>query len=106
MIFRKYVDCVTTIGAIQFLLVFCPFRAAPVAYGGSQARGLIRALLLAYARATATRDLSRVCDLHHSSRQCRILNPLSEAGDRTRNLSVPSWSRFRCAMTGTPASQF
>ena len=25
-------------------LVFCPFRAAPAAYGGSQARGRIRAL--------------------------------------------------------------
>ena len=37
--------------------------------------------LLAYAIATATRDLSRVCDLHYSSRQCWILNPLSEARD-------------------------
>ena len=35
-------------------------------------------------------DPSRVCDLHHSSRQCRILHPLSEARDRTRNLVVPS----------------
>uniref|UniRef100_A0A8D1JLB7 IFT52 GIFT domain-containing protein n=1 Tax=Sus scrofa TaxID=9823 RepID=A0A8D1JLB7_PIG len=33
---------------------------------------------LAYARATATRDPSRVCNLHHSSRQRRILNPLSK----------------------------
>ena len=33
----------------------------------------------AYARATATPDPSRVCDLHPSSRQRRILNPLSEA---------------------------
>uniref|UniRef100_A0A8D1NGF4 Shroom family member 2 n=1 Tax=Sus scrofa TaxID=9823 RepID=A0A8D1NGF4_PIG len=28
--------------------------------------------------ATATRDLSRVCNLHHSSRQHRIVNPLSK----------------------------
>ena len=42
--------------------------------------------LLAYSTATAMRDLSLVCDLHHSSRQCWILNPLSEARDRTRNL--------------------
>ena len=27
-----------------FSFVFCPFRAEPVAYGGSQARGLIRAV--------------------------------------------------------------
>ena len=33
----------------------------------------------AYPRATATRDPSRVCDLPYSSRQCRILNPLSKA---------------------------
>ena len=31
--------------------------------------------LPAYATATATPDLSRVCDQHHSSQQRRILNP-------------------------------
>ena len=61
-------------------------------------------LLPAYARATATPDLSLVCDLHHSSWQYRILNWLSEARDRTRNLMVPSWIRFCCATTGTPRS--
>ena len=35
-------------------------------------------------------DPSRVCDLHHSSQQHQILNPLSEARDQTRNLIVPS----------------
>ena len=33
--------------------------------------------LPAYTKATAMPDLSRVCDLHHSSRQHWILNPLS-----------------------------
>ena len=37
--------------------------------------------LLAYTTATATWDLSLVCDLHHSSQQHWILNPLSEARD-------------------------
>ena len=37
--------------------------------------------LPAYTTTTATWDLNRVCDLHHSSRQRRILNPLSEARD-------------------------
>ena len=34
-----------------------------------------------YTTATATRDPRRVCDLHHSSRQCWILNPVSDARD-------------------------
>ena len=44
----------------------------------------------AYTTATATCDLSGVCDRHHSSRQCRILNPLSKARDRTCILVDPS----------------
>ena len=39
--------------------------------------------LLANATATATADPSHICDLHHSPQQCWILNPLSEARDRT-----------------------
>ena len=35
--------------------------------------------LLAYAITTAMWDLSHVCNLHHSSQQCQILNPLSDA---------------------------
>ena len=34
---------------------------------------------MAYTTATAARDLSLICDLHHGSGQCQILNPLSEA---------------------------
>ena len=37
--------------------------------------------LLAYATATSKQDLSHICNLHHSSQQCLILNPLSEVGD-------------------------
>ena len=53
--------------------------------------------LPAYATATATPDLSRICDPHHSSRQHQILNPLCEARDRTHNLMVPSQIHFLCA---------
>ena len=35
--------------------------------------------LLAYTTATAMPDPCLMCDLHHSSQQCWILNPLSEA---------------------------
>ena len=51
--------------------------------------------LPAYTTATATQDLSLVFDLHHSSRQCRILNPLSEATDRTHNLMDTSRVCYR-----------
>ena len=40
--------------------------------------------LPAQVTATATLDLSHICDLHHSSWQRQILNPLSEARDQTR----------------------
>ena len=44
--------------------------------------------LLAYAIATATRRLSGIYDLHHSSEQCQILNPLSEFRDQTWVLMI------------------
>ena len=59
--------------------------------------------LLAYATATAMPDPSLVWDLHHSSWQRQILDLLSEARDRTRNLVVPSQICFHCAMIGTPS---
>ena len=55
--------------------------------------------LPAYTIATAMPDPSCICDLHHSSRQCWTLNPLSEARDQTR--MVPSRIRFHCTI-GTP----
>ena len=39
--------------------------------------------LLAYTTATATSDLSSICDLYYNLRQYWILNPLSEARDQT-----------------------
>ena len=72
----------------SFIFLFLSFfRAAPTAYGGSQARGLIRASAAGLRTATATPDPSHLCDLHHSSWQLGILNPLSEARNWTRNSS-------------------
>ena len=48
--------------------------------------------LLAYATAIAMPDLSHVYDLHHSSWQHQILNPLSKAKDSTRG-----WWRWPAA---------
>ena len=46
--------------------------------------------LLDYAKATAIRELSHVCDLHHSSQQRQVLSPRSEARDGTLILRDPS----------------
>ena len=43
---------------------------------------------LTYVTATETQDPSCFCDLHHSSRQCWVLNPLSKARDRTHMSSI------------------
>ena len=48
----------------------------------------------AYTTATATQDPSRICNPHHVPQQCRILNALSEARDRTRVLMDASRVRF------------
>ena len=44
--------------------------------------------LLTYTTATATCDLNHVCDLPHTSLQCQILNPISEARNQTHNRMV------------------
>ena len=45
--------------------------------------GKLEFQLPAYITATATQDLGCICDLHHSSQQCRIPNLLSEARDHS-----------------------
>ena len=57
---------------------------------------------LAYTTATATQDPSCIWDLHWSSWQCWILNPLSKARDWSCNLMVTSQICFHCTTMGTP----
>ena len=86
-----------------FLFVcFCLFRAAPAAYGVPRLGVQSELQLLAYTTAAAMWNLSRICDLLHSSWQCQILNPLSKARDPTSKLMVPSWIHFCCTTIGTP----
>ena len=59
--------------------------------------------LPAYTTATAMQDLSHLFDLHQSSWQRWILNPMSKARDQTRNPMFPGQIHFYCAMTGTPS---
>ena len=54
------------------------------------------------AYATARRDLSHVFDLHHSSRQCWIPSPQSEAKDRTCLFTDAGQICFHCSIRGTP----
>ena len=60
----------------------------------------------AYAAATGKQDTSHVCNLHHSSRQYQILNPMSKARDGTCILMDPSQVRFLRATTGTSRCVF
>ena len=62
--------------------------------------------LLPYTTATATQNLSHVCDLYHSSWQCWIPNPLSKARDLTHIFTDISWICFLCAIKGTPKFNF
>ena len=79
---------------LHFFLVFCLFRATHVAYGGSQARGLNGSYSRQPSRATARGDLSHIRDLHHSSWQCWIFNPLIDTSllSTIVFLSPTSWS--------------
>ena len=60
--------------------------------------------LPAYASATATPDLSLFCDLHCSSWQCGILNPLNGARYQTCILMDISRVHYCWATPGTPWS--
>ena len=79
-----------------FFLFCCHFFfwAAPVAYGGSRAVGPIRAAAVGLHQSHSNaRSEPRLRPTHHSSWQRQILNPLSKARDRTRNLMVPNQTR-------------
>ena len=56
--------------------------------------------------AIATWDPSHVCDLHHSSEQLQILNPLNKAKDQTQILMDASQVHYYWDMTVTPFMYF
>ena len=60
------------------------------------------AQLPAYATATATWDMSHICDLHYSLQQHQIPDPLSEARDWT--LILTDSSQILCTTTGAPSN--
>ena len=81
---------------------FCLFLRPKLQHMGVPRQGVRSELQLpAYTTALAARDLSQVCDLYHSSRQCWILNLRSEARDWTCVLIDTSQIRFHWAAMGT-----
>ena len=90
---------------IFFFLFLAFFSATFTAYGSSQARGRIRAVAAGHSHSNA-RCEARICDLHHSSQQCWILNPLRETRDWTCILMSTTRIRLHWAMMGTPRTEF
>ena len=86
-----------------FFFFFCLLGATPAGHTEVPRLGIKLELQLpTYATATAMWDLSHVFDLHCSSRQHQILNPLSVARDQTCILMDASQIRFPWATTRTP----
>ena len=88
--------------------VFCVcvcllFRAAPTECGVPRLGVEWELQLQAYTKAAVTQDPSRVSNLHHSSWQYQILNPLSEARDQTLIMGT-NQIHFCCATTRIPLS--
>ena len=90
--------------SIRVLAVYAPEKPPPyfLVFLGPQPRNIevpgvgvkLELQLEVYATAIATPDPSHICDLHHSSRQRQILNPLSKARDRTHILMGTSWVHY------------
>ena len=76
------------LGGCNFMVFFC-FLGLHLRHMDVPKLGVESELWMP-AYVTATQDPSLVCELHHSSRQSWILNPLGEARDQTHNLVVPS----------------
>ena len=90
---------------LVFFFVFCFlffFRAAPVVYRGSQARGQIRVTVAGLHHSHSNAGSEPRLQPTPQLRAAPNPNPLSEARDQTHNLVVPSQICFCCTMMGTP----
>ena len=98
----RSLHCKTVLPSFLILFFsFCLFLGLHLWHMGVLRLGVESDLqLLAYITATATWDPSSNCNLHHSSRQRWIPDPLSKARDWTRILM--DTSQMRCTTMGTP----
>ena len=81
MIYIKDPYChAVSIVTIIFVYV-CLFRATPCHVEVPRLGVHLELQLLAYATTAAMPDPSHICNLHHSSWQYQILNPLSKVRD-------------------------
>ena len=60
----------SVVGVADLFFSLGLFRAAPTAYGNSQAKGHIRAVAASLHHSPAIQDPNCVCDVHHSSPKC------------------------------------
>ena len=87
---------------MRFFFFFFFFRAAPKPCGSSQVRGQISPTAAGLHHSYSNTG----CKLHHSWRQHQILNPLSEARDRTCILNDTSQVPYLWATMRTPLGIF
>ena len=75
-----------------FFFFFGFSRAVPMAYGSSQAKESNQSCSCQPTlHSHSNTGSEQVCDLHHSSEQCQILNPLCKTRDRSCVLMDASW---------------
>ena len=87
---REITGCIHGFGL--FVVAVFLFRAAPLAYGRFQARGQIGAVAANLCHSHS--NMGSKLPLRPTSQRCWILNPLSEARDRTLILMDGGWVRY------------
>ena len=86
----------------KIIFFFLLFRASPVAYRSSQARGQIGATAAGLHHSNSNTGSELRLPLTPQFRQCWFPNLLCKARDGTHILMDPSQIRFSCATTETP----
>ena len=86
-----------------FVFVFCLFRAIPMAYGSSRARGSNQSCSYQPIPKPQQHQIRATSVTYTTAHGNAVsFTPWAKPGIKPANLMVPSWIRFRCAMTGTP----